>query len=228
MRRSRALAGIPVLSKGKHRTPRSGACFMEFASFLAGERWSDSPPCTHPLLAGLARGVNDRISDRGRAGLVGLVPSVVGVAADREVDAVALDVIVAVRSAASALPHASEPRQRALAVGTLVAHHLAASGDLPVDESAEVFDHARRSLVSAPAARARAERLMAGHEFDVRSFRRRSAPAMVRLAIDGLAEACVDDPDAELADLLATAIADCRSWLGMGDDALVDLPTPVG
>ncbi|MEJ7744096.1 MAG: hypothetical protein WKF73_17085 [Nocardioidaceae bacterium] len=39
---------VPVLSRGKHRNPRKGACFMEFASFLAGERWSDHPRCTHP------------------------------------------------------------------------------------------------------------------------------------------------------------------------------------
>jgi hypothetical protein len=34
---------LPVLSRGKHRNPRKGACFMEFASLLAGERWSDHP-----------------------------------------------------------------------------------------------------------------------------------------------------------------------------------------
>ena len=42
---------LPVLSRGKHRNPRKGACFMELASYLAGERWSDHPACTHPLLA---------------------------------------------------------------------------------------------------------------------------------------------------------------------------------
>ena len=50
---------VPVLSRGKHRSPRHGACFMELASYLAGERWSDHPACTHPLLAALARDVND-------------------------------------------------------------------------------------------------------------------------------------------------------------------------
>jgi hypothetical protein len=35
---------FPILSPGKHRNPRSGACFMELASLLAGERWSDHPP----------------------------------------------------------------------------------------------------------------------------------------------------------------------------------------
>jgi hypothetical protein len=43
-----APALVPVLSAGRHRTPRTGACFMEFASYLAGERWSDHPTCTHP------------------------------------------------------------------------------------------------------------------------------------------------------------------------------------
>ena len=50
---------VPVLSRGKHRNPRKGACFMEFASYLAGEPWSDHPACTHALLAGVARDVND-------------------------------------------------------------------------------------------------------------------------------------------------------------------------
>src|SRR5215510_14758404 len=70
--------GVPVLSRGKHRSPRKGACFMEFASFLAGERWSDHPACTHPLLAQLARRVNDLIGNAGRQELVPLIPWVVG------------------------------------------------------------------------------------------------------------------------------------------------------
>ena len=65
---------VPVLSRGKHRNPRKGACFMELASYLAGERWSDHPRCTHPLLAALARGVNDLTSDAGRAKLAELIP----------------------------------------------------------------------------------------------------------------------------------------------------------
>ena len=40
--------GIPVLSRGRHRTPRRGACFMELASVLAGERWSDHPSALIP------------------------------------------------------------------------------------------------------------------------------------------------------------------------------------
>src|SRR4028119_1371167 len=58
---------VPVLSRGKHRSARKGACFMEFAAYLAGERWSDHPSCTHPLLSELARLVNDSTSDAHRA-----------------------------------------------------------------------------------------------------------------------------------------------------------------
>jgi hypothetical protein len=59
---------LPTLSPGEHRNPRKDACFMEFASLPAGEPWSDHPACTHPLLAAVARHVNDYTSDAGRAG----------------------------------------------------------------------------------------------------------------------------------------------------------------
>jgi len=73
---------LPVLSRGKHRSPKRGACFMEMASYLAGERWSDSPSCTHPLLAAVARAVNDHVSDAGRAAIAPLIPSVIGLTSD--------------------------------------------------------------------------------------------------------------------------------------------------
>ena len=70
--------GLPVLSRGKHRSARKGACFMEMASVLANEPWSDHPRCTHPLLAHLARLVNDYTSDDNRSELAVMIPSVVG------------------------------------------------------------------------------------------------------------------------------------------------------
>ncbi|HET7310025.1 MAG TPA: hypothetical protein VFJ17_01730 [Mycobacteriales bacterium] len=39
---------------------------MEYTSVLAGERFSDSPRCTDPVLAAVARAVNDYSSDRSR------------------------------------------------------------------------------------------------------------------------------------------------------------------
>jgi hypothetical protein len=69
---------VPILSRGPHRDPRRGACFMEYASHLAGLAWSDRPACTHPLLALVAREVNDEISDAARADLVPMIPTVIG------------------------------------------------------------------------------------------------------------------------------------------------------
>ena len=74
MTNSRTPDLMPVLSRGKHRHPRKGACFMELASYLAGEKWSDHPDCTHPLLAALARDVNDHVSDGARSRLAPLIP----------------------------------------------------------------------------------------------------------------------------------------------------------
>jgi hypothetical protein len=75
--------GLPVLSRGKHQTAGEGGCFMEYASVLAGEPWSDEPwsdepACTHPVLAAIARTVNDATTDPGRGGLLPLVPAVIG------------------------------------------------------------------------------------------------------------------------------------------------------
>lgn len=73
---------LPVLAVGHHRDPRDGGCLMEWVSLLAGERWSDHPTCTHPLLAHLARAVNDRVSDESRHALVHLAPMLTGARSD--------------------------------------------------------------------------------------------------------------------------------------------------
>ena len=106
--------GVPVLSRGKHRSPRRGACFMEFASFLAGEQWSDHPSCTHPLLAQVARRVNDHMGHAGRQQLVPLIPSVVGRLGD---DRTWMTLPVAV--AAGPILDVPEVTQRILAAGLL-------------------------------------------------------------------------------------------------------------
>jgi hypothetical protein len=69
---------VPVLSPGKHRHPGKGACFMEMASWLAGEKWSDHPQCTDPVLAELAREVNDHLDAEHRARIVPMIPDVIG------------------------------------------------------------------------------------------------------------------------------------------------------
>lgn len=69
---------MPVLSGGPHASPRSGGCFMEVASYLAGERWSDSPECTDVALAGLCRRANDILPNDRRQEIAHLIPDVIG------------------------------------------------------------------------------------------------------------------------------------------------------
>ena len=116
---------LPMLSPGKHRSPRSGACFMEFASLLAGERWSDHPACTHPLLAEVAQHVNDYTSDAGRPRLVTLIPSVIGLTGDDP----HIDARIALGSATLALPVVSAERQRVMAVSVLACERVLAGLD---------------------------------------------------------------------------------------------------
>ena len=71
---------LPVLSKGSHKDPRDGACAMEYVSILAGEKFSDSPSCTHPVLAAAARIVNDSLSDADRHLMVPLIGRLFGTA----------------------------------------------------------------------------------------------------------------------------------------------------
>src|SRR4030095_7534278 len=91
---------MPILSPGRHRSPRRGACFMEFASYLAGERWSDHPACTQATLAHLAPLVTARTGDAARARLTPLIPTVIGLTSDDPM----LDVLLAVRAASAAVP----------------------------------------------------------------------------------------------------------------------------
>jgi hypothetical protein len=199
---------IPVLSKGKHRNPRRGACFMEFASFLAGERWSDHPACTHPLLAGVARDVNDHMSDEGRDRLVTMIPSVVGLTGDDP----AVDVGIAVRCATVALPISAHFRQGALAAGILAARQVFAGMDTRADTT-RLWADAHRALRAVPGATRWARGFVTDTPIPAKTFLRRSAPSIVRVSVTGIAEACVPDPDTHLHRLLDTVIRDCTGWL---------------
>jgi hypothetical protein len=54
--------GLPSLDKGSHPEGSGQACIMEYVSVLAGESFSDSPACTHPVLGHLSRRVFDMMS----------------------------------------------------------------------------------------------------------------------------------------------------------------------
>ncbi|MFE9773352.1 hypothetical protein ACFYOV_17040 [Streptomyces sp. NPDC005931] len=61
--------GLPAPGRFGHLHPDDGACLMETASLLATGRFTDSPPGTHPVLAALARAVNDAVDDTTRHAL---------------------------------------------------------------------------------------------------------------------------------------------------------------
>jgi hypothetical protein len=202
---------LPILTAGRHRSPRRGACFMEFASYLAGERWSDHPRCTHATLAHLARMVNDCIGAEGRARLAPLIPAVIGLTSDDPT----LDVLLAVRAASAALPVAAEERQRSQAVALHVALQVLAERD--DDFAAEARSGAHAALRAAPAADAWAtgfiERV-GGRPRTVMTARQ--CQDIVTSAVAGIAQACIAEVDDRLVALLSTAISDTERFVRAG------------
>jgi hypothetical protein len=205
-RKSQSQLVMPILSSGRHRNPRQGACFMEFASYLAGERWSDHPECTHPLLAALARDVNDLTSDGKRDRLMPLIHRVVGLSSADPL----FGATIAVRAAAAAIPIASLERQRALGAGV-----LSVLAEVQSDHLHELADEA---FAQAPDAERWGMRYLASTSLPRRAGERAGA-AMVHTAVVGIALACVPDADDRLLQLLESAIVDA--------EALVDRPDGV-
>jgi hypothetical protein len=203
---ARAPELVPQLTRGKHRNPRKGACFMELASYLAGERWSDHPACTHPLLAALARLVNDYTTDAGRQELVELVPSIIGLTGDDP----HIDARIMLRAATTALPVVSAERQRMMAVSVLAAERVLNELDgRPPDQLRAT---SQRALAQVPDAAEWAGRFAGEMGTTAKGVRRYGAPNAVRHAVVGIAEACIAEPDRMLRDLLRSAMADSARW----------------
>lgn len=207
--------GMPQLSRGKHRSAKSGACFMEFASYLAGEPWSDSPQCTDPLLAHVARGVNDLLSDARRAEIVHDIPRVVGLRGDHRI----LAPVIALRAAATALPVVSAVRQNALALAVVSLPALLPDGVAP-----DVVAAARRALEDVPLAHRVALEHIARNRVRERDLRRTGCPMAVQLALTGIAEAAMLDPESLLVTLLQTAITDVEDVLSSPETPPAGVP----
>jgi hypothetical protein len=209
---------LPILSPGKHRNPRAGACFMELASLLAGERWSDHPACTHPLLATVARHVNDHTSDAGRQRLVELIPSVIGLTGED----LHIDARIALGSATMALPVVAAGRQPIMAVSVLACERVLA--ELDGRAPGALQEQSRLALAKAPRAAEWADRFTSGIRPSAKGFRRQAAPTIVQDAAEGIAGAGVPDPDGMLRGLLVQAIDVCAAWVGRdpGHGGVVD------
>lgn len=195
---------LPVLSAGRHRSPRTGACFMEFASFLAGEKWSDHPSCTHAGVAQLARAVNDMTTDQGRGRLAPLIPSVIGLNTDDE----RLEMVVAIAAVSAALPSAPLDRQHALAVGALVCREALRESGGTADLGIDVETGLEQALADAPeAARWANAFLERNGRWQRGTITTRQTHATIALAVDGVRSACAPHPDERLYHVLAETIA---------------------
>jgi hypothetical protein len=176
---------------------------MEYASFLAGERWSDHPSCTHPMLAQVARQANDLIDDADRQQLAPLIPNVVGRRGD---DRTWLTLPVAV--AAGTILEAPAQSQNILAAGLLRAEQLCAEAG---PDLAPVGHEARDSLDMVPVSTAWAEQFLVkvGARITPDVFASQCGPTMIRCAADGIAKSGGPDQAQRFRRLLETAIAAC-------------------
>ena len=205
---------LPLLGRGKHRNPRKGACFMELASYLAGERWSDSPACTHRLLAHLARLVNDFTDDVSRPRLAILIPSVIGLQSQDP----RWDHELTLLAASHALPVAAESSQRSLAVGMLASERMYAETEGRPQGS--LTARTRAAFQEVPLAERWARTFMS----EARSVGSQSpGPAVVECAVRSIAFACVPDSTDRLHARLSEAIDLCRDLSGQSDDVRMQL-----
>ena len=172
---------------------------MEMASVLANEPWSDKPRCTDPLLAQLARLVNDHSTDAHRSDLAVMIPSVIGVHGT----GLGWDVQFVAAVAGEAIADVPEYLQRALAGGLIRCEELA--GPLGLDTAG-----IRSALDKVPGAEAWARQWLDGTPLTEKQFRRRSAPQVIRCAVRGIATGATPEPDARLADLLRAGIETAR------------------
>jgi hypothetical protein len=181
---------------------------MELASYLAGESWSDHPSCTHPLLASLARDINDHVGDEVRSRLAPLIPEVIGLNGDDP----RVDARIAREAGLTALPIAAAERQGVAAVGLLRCERML--NQLEGRSKHYVDPRTQAALDAVPHARDWARGFTAIGWGSTNSFARRSAPAIVHSAVSGIAAAVAPRTDDVLVELLERTIALCHDWLG--------------
>jgi len=200
---------MPMLSPGKHRSPRSGGCFMEIASFLAGERWSDHPRCTDPTLAELGRCVNDVMPDDGRSRLAPMIPSVIGTGGRTRAERTRIAALVVRDCMLEALPLVTG-KARPLACALLVAERV-------LDEST---GEATAALATQPNAWDFARHCMGENPSrwrDPRAYLSTAAPKAVRLTVRTVSEELGAEAPDVLVAMLTRAIDSARVACGVGD-----------
>jgi hypothetical protein len=203
---------MPVLSAGKHRSPRAGGCFMEIAGFLAGERWSDHPKCADPSLAELARCVNDVMPDERRSQLAPMIPSVIGTGRRDAAQRTLIAARIVRESAVVALPLVTT-KTRPLACALVLAERLLG----------EQTPAARLALASQPEARAYAMQVSDGHRRrrDTRTYLSLAVPQALRCAVRAVSDDLGEDAPDVLVRMLAASIDAARRECGLEQPSTV-------
>jgi hypothetical protein len=200
--RPRVPAGIPVLTRGKHRKPSHGACLMEYVSVLAGNPFSDAPACTDPTLAAVARAVNDYSGDAQRQRLALLATELTS--------AGPLELTqrhdLARRCLLTAIPYSVSDRRRVLVVGLLGLERAAAGDTAGFSPDVVGLDTEFALLGCDTAVRQAVERL---EELPVSidAHRDRGLAAAIELAVATIAAESADSDDI-LYELLVACLDD--------------------
>jgi hypothetical protein len=205
---ARVPAALPILSPGRHRRPRRGACLMEYTSVLAGERFSDSPRCTDPVLAAVARSVNDYTGDTARQRLAPLAGDLT--TANGAGDDVRRGIVR--RCLLTALPYATGDRRRVLVVALMGLDRAAAGQSRGWTREMLALD-TELGLVGCDSDVAVAERYLHRLSVTVGDHSRRGMTVAVEAAVATIA-AEADDADDVLCALLDECLADYRRALG--------------
>jgi hypothetical protein len=209
-RRDSVPDSMPVLTRGKHRRPRDGACLMEYVSVLAGGPFTDSPACTDPTLAAVARAVNDYSGDDQRQRLAILASDLTTCGplelADRQE--------LARRCLLTAIPYSVGDRRRVLVVGALGIERAAAGATAGFTPEVVGIDTEFALLGSDTAVREAIERLEV-LPVPLDQHRDRGLATSVELAAVTIAEEAFDSDDV-LYDLLVACLDDHRRACGTG------------
>ena len=120
-------------------------------------------------------------------------------------EAFEVDVAIATRAAAAALPVAPASRQNVMAVGLLTCQRALAGLGAGHEE---LHGLCRAAFDAAPDAHAWALRYARDARTSERTFRRQTAPHVVSYAVEGIAASTVDQPSTRLVKLLEECIDD--------------------
>lgn len=179
---------------------------MEIASLLVGESWSDHPACTHPVLAAVARMVNDLSSEEGRQALAPLIPSVIGTnVADPRIGPQVAVICVEV-----ALQHARPRRRPKLVPARQAAERRLARRARIAERFGEGSDATGRSDGASHrpgSLRTAVRRWLTRADLPTDMHR-------VQNAVQAIARDCRTDRDAVLRQVLTTCIDACRQRSG--------------